>query len=329
MYLDAFGLAGDEHRTAGARRDRLRDRPDDECVHQALLVRVRLRSRLRIPRALPRGGRPVRSCRPAAHDPRARRAHARRPRRRRRPDVQLHHAAALLAQRCPQPRRRVAARAAPRAGRIALNFRQRVWADVALLPLGKVVRAVFAVPGLGPWLSKHRTFTRLAWQVNRLDPAPCPRTDPRQGGRRRDLAQPTTVGADLGRRRRRTAVPRRDQSGALVARRQTPLSDGTGIRYAPLTNAGHNLAPCASELSGQRVRSGRSCGGCSPSGPFRSTSCATSRQPGRPARPCRGPTARSPSRTQLSLIPQASTSPCSPPAPRRRASSRRDSLPQE
>ena len=55
-------------------------------------------------------------------------------------------------------------------GRIALNFRQRVWADVALLPLGKVVRAVFAVPGLGPWLSKHRTFTRLAWQVNRLDP---------------------------------------------------------------------------------------------------------------------------------------------------------------
>ena len=55
-------------------------------------------------------------------------------------------------------------------GKIALNFRQRVWADVALLPLGKVVRALFAVPGLGPWLSKHRVVTRLAWQVNRLDP---------------------------------------------------------------------------------------------------------------------------------------------------------------
>jgi SAM-dependent methyltransferase len=55
-------------------------------------------------------------------------------------------------------------------GKVALNFRQRVWADVALLPLGKFVRALFTVPGLGPWLSKHRVVTRLAWQVNRLDP---------------------------------------------------------------------------------------------------------------------------------------------------------------
>jgi ubiquinone/menaquinone biosynthesis C-methylase UbiE len=55
-------------------------------------------------------------------------------------------------------------------GTIALNFRQRVWADVFLLPLGKIVRALFALPGLGPWLSKHRAVTRLAWQVNRLDP---------------------------------------------------------------------------------------------------------------------------------------------------------------
>ena len=53
---------------------------------------------------------------------------------------------------------------------IALNFRQRVWADVALLPLGKVVRAVFAVPRLGAWLSRHRSVTRVEWQVNRLDP---------------------------------------------------------------------------------------------------------------------------------------------------------------
>jgi SAM-dependent methyltransferase len=55
-------------------------------------------------------------------------------------------------------------------GTVVLNFRQRVWADVALLPLGKVVRALFTVPGVGPWLSKHRVITRLAWQVNRLDP---------------------------------------------------------------------------------------------------------------------------------------------------------------
>ena len=55
-------------------------------------------------------------------------------------------------------------------GTIALNFRQRVWADVALLPLGKVVRALFTVPGLGAWLSRHRSVTRVAWQVNRLDP---------------------------------------------------------------------------------------------------------------------------------------------------------------
>jgi ubiquinone/menaquinone biosynthesis C-methylase UbiE len=55
-------------------------------------------------------------------------------------------------------------------GTVALNFRQRVWADVALLPLGKLMRALFAVPRLGPWLSKHRAVTRLAWQVNRLDP---------------------------------------------------------------------------------------------------------------------------------------------------------------
>jgi ubiquinone/menaquinone biosynthesis C-methylase UbiE len=55
-------------------------------------------------------------------------------------------------------------------GTIALNFRQRVWADVFLLPLGKIVRALFAVPWMGPWLSKHRSVTRVAWQVNRLDP---------------------------------------------------------------------------------------------------------------------------------------------------------------
>ena len=55
-------------------------------------------------------------------------------------------------------------------GMIALNFRTRSWTDAALLPLGAVVRGLFSVPGIGEWLSRQRTPTRLAWQVNRLDP---------------------------------------------------------------------------------------------------------------------------------------------------------------
>jgi len=55
-------------------------------------------------------------------------------------------------------------------GKIALNFRSRSLADMFLLPLGFVVRAGFSVPGLGGWLSRRRFATRLAWQVNRLDP---------------------------------------------------------------------------------------------------------------------------------------------------------------
>jgi SAM-dependent methyltransferase len=55
-------------------------------------------------------------------------------------------------------------------GTIALNFRQRVWGDVVLLPTGTAARALFNVPGLGPRLSRKRSITRLAWQVNRLDP---------------------------------------------------------------------------------------------------------------------------------------------------------------
>ena len=86
-------------------------------------------------------------------------------------------------------------------GTVALNFRQRVWADVALLPLGKVVRALFSVPGLGPWLSQAPGGDPdgLAGQPAR--PAPRPRPDPRPGGRRRDLAQPSAAGPDLGRPR--------------------------------------------------------------------------------------------------------------------------------
>ena len=86
-------------------------------------------------------------------------------------------------------------------GMVALNFRQRVWADVVLLPLGKVVRALFTVPGLGPWLSKHRVGHPAGVAGQPARPAPRPRPDPRPGRRRRDLAQPAAGGADLGRRR--------------------------------------------------------------------------------------------------------------------------------
>lgn len=55
-------------------------------------------------------------------------------------------------------------------GRIALNLRSRSRADTVVLPLGAVIRQFFRVPRLGEWLSKQRTFTRLAWQANRVHP---------------------------------------------------------------------------------------------------------------------------------------------------------------
>lgn len=55
-------------------------------------------------------------------------------------------------------------------GRVALNLRSRSTADVVTRPLGAVVRVLFQVPGLGGWLSRRRTATRLAWQANRVRP---------------------------------------------------------------------------------------------------------------------------------------------------------------
>lgn len=55
-------------------------------------------------------------------------------------------------------------------GVVALNFRSRSLFDAAVLPLATLVRGVFGVPVLGDRLSRHRLPTRLAWQVNRLDP---------------------------------------------------------------------------------------------------------------------------------------------------------------
>lgn len=55
-------------------------------------------------------------------------------------------------------------------GQIALNFRSWSGLDPVVLPVGATIRALFRVPGVGPWLSRRRLATRLAWQANRLDP---------------------------------------------------------------------------------------------------------------------------------------------------------------
>jgi SAM-dependent methyltransferase len=55
-------------------------------------------------------------------------------------------------------------------GRVALNFRSWSGMDPFVLPLGASMRGMLRVPGVGDWLSRRRTATRLAWQANRLDP---------------------------------------------------------------------------------------------------------------------------------------------------------------
>jgi SAM-dependent methyltransferase len=55
-------------------------------------------------------------------------------------------------------------------GRIALNFRSWSGVDPLVLPVGAAVRLLLRAPVIGPWLSRRRFSTRLAWQANRLDP---------------------------------------------------------------------------------------------------------------------------------------------------------------
>ncbi|MCU1395682.1 MAG: putative methyltransferase [Ilumatobacteraceae bacterium] len=63
-----------------------------------------------------------------------------------------------------------AARVTKPGGHIALNFRTWTGIDVLLWPLGKITRALWRVPGFGPWLAKRRLASRLGWQANRLSP---------------------------------------------------------------------------------------------------------------------------------------------------------------
>jgi SAM-dependent methyltransferase len=55
-------------------------------------------------------------------------------------------------------------------GTVVLNYRGPSGSDVALLPAGAVVRALYRIPKLGGRLSRTRSMTRLAWQVSRLRP---------------------------------------------------------------------------------------------------------------------------------------------------------------
>ena len=55
-------------------------------------------------------------------------------------------------------------------GKVALNYRSKSGIDTIILPLSKVMRAMFKLPGLGGFLSRQRVCARLGWQANRLQP---------------------------------------------------------------------------------------------------------------------------------------------------------------
>ncbi|MEP1123238.1 MAG: class I SAM-dependent methyltransferase [Ilumatobacter sp.] len=55
-------------------------------------------------------------------------------------------------------------------GKVVLNYRSRSRVDTVILPLSKVMRSLFKVPGIGGFLSRQRVFARLGWQANRLQP---------------------------------------------------------------------------------------------------------------------------------------------------------------
>jgi SAM-dependent methyltransferase len=73
-----------------------------------------------------------------------------------------------------------AARTCRPGGRIALNFRSAVFADVVMVPAGALVRLGWRLfPG---WQAlRSRAITRLGWQANRLGPRPVLRHLERSG----------------------------------------------------------------------------------------------------------------------------------------------------
>jgi SAM-dependent methyltransferase len=63
-----------------------------------------------------------------------------------------------------------AVRVAKPGGRVMLNYRAHGAIDALILPLGAIARGTSRIPGVGSWLSRRRTLTRLAWQANRFAP---------------------------------------------------------------------------------------------------------------------------------------------------------------
>ncbi len=55
-------------------------------------------------------------------------------------------------------------------GKVVLNYRSKSRIDTVVLPLSKIMRSLFKVPGVGGFLSRQRVFARLGWQANRLQP---------------------------------------------------------------------------------------------------------------------------------------------------------------
>lgn len=66
---------------------------------------------------------------------------------------------------------REAVRVAKPGGHIALNFRTWVPQDALLWPAGKISRATWRLPRVGPRIAQMRLPARLGWQANRLSPS--------------------------------------------------------------------------------------------------------------------------------------------------------------
>ncbi len=66
---------------------------------------------------------------------------------------------------------REAVRVAKPGGYIALNFRTWVPQDAVLWPAGKITRATWRLPRIGPKIAQMRLPARLGWQANRLSPS--------------------------------------------------------------------------------------------------------------------------------------------------------------
>jgi ubiquinone/menaquinone biosynthesis C-methylase UbiE len=65
---------------------------------------------------------------------------------------------------------REAVRVAKPGGTVVLNFRTWVAQDAVLWPAGKLTRATWRLPTVGPKIAQMRFPARLGWQANRLKP---------------------------------------------------------------------------------------------------------------------------------------------------------------